>query len=63
MLVNPFAQPFRFRQPFLIMSVKFAFLDILSQLDIVGFSQYSEQLVVDLSHALVRVVDELEDFH
>lgn len=45
------------------MLVELALLDVLIQLDIISLPQYRQDFVINFSHALIWVFDELEDLH
>lgn len=50
-------------QPLLIVLIELALLYALIQLDVIGFPQNGEHLVVYLPHSLIGVFNELEDAH
>lgn len=56
-IIHPIMNTLSLSQPFLIMLVKFALFYTLVQLNIVSFSQNSQNLVVHLSDAIVGVLN------
>lgn len=62
-VVHPVMDTLRLRQPLLVVLVKLTLLYTLVELDVVRLPQDSQHLVVYLPHALIGVLNQLQNPH